>query len=294
MKNHNYTFSVLRYVHDVSTEEFINVGVALYSPDAKFLDAICINRYGRLSKMFHGVDGEHFKRVVAFIESRFKEKGKILGSEFQFEKHKTISKILTSVLPEDDSTLQFGKEGSGITDNPAKTLQQLYAKYCEKYLEKPEHRRNEEEIWKIFKKPLEERGVIQNLQTIKIESNVDEIEFKHAWKNGAWHVLQPVSFDLVMPQSIKDKATLWLGRGQTVLNKETVKEQFKDGLKMCFLIGAPSDKGLEKYFMAAKTILSQMPIENELVMEADAEKLAKIIEKDIRHHNPIRNEQQKK
>ena len=33
MKNQiSYTYAVLRYVHDVTSGEFVNVGVALYAP----------------------------------------------------------------------------------------------------------------------------------------------------------------------------------------------------------------------------------------------------------------------
>ncbi len=52
-----YTFSVLRYVHDPVTTEFVNVGVALYAPDAKYLSAICTPYYARLSEIFGDVDG---------------------------------------------------------------------------------------------------------------------------------------------------------------------------------------------------------------------------------------------
>ena len=43
-----YTFSVLRYIHDPVTQEFANIGVALYAPEAKYLSAICTPHYGRL------------------------------------------------------------------------------------------------------------------------------------------------------------------------------------------------------------------------------------------------------
>jgi len=33
-----YSFVVLRYVHDVMTGEFVNIGVALYAPAASILD----------------------------------------------------------------------------------------------------------------------------------------------------------------------------------------------------------------------------------------------------------------
>jgi hypothetical protein len=39
----------------------------------------------------------------------------------------------------------------------------------------------------------------------------DEIDFQHAWKNGAWHCLEPVSFDLLRADSIREKAHKVLG-----------------------------------------------------------------------------------
>ena len=44
-----FTYTVLRYVHDIATGEFVNMGVALYAPEAKYISAICSARYGRLS-----------------------------------------------------------------------------------------------------------------------------------------------------------------------------------------------------------------------------------------------------
>ena len=45
-----YSFSVLRYVHDPVTQEFINIGVAVFSPEAKYLRAICTTSYGRITR----------------------------------------------------------------------------------------------------------------------------------------------------------------------------------------------------------------------------------------------------
>jgi Protein of unknown function (DUF3037) len=47
-----FTYTVLRYVHDIATGEFVNMGVVLYAPEARYVSALCNPRYGRLSKMF--------------------------------------------------------------------------------------------------------------------------------------------------------------------------------------------------------------------------------------------------
>jgi hypothetical protein len=39
--NTTFTYTVLRYVHDIATGEFVNMGVALYAPEANYVSAIC-------------------------------------------------------------------------------------------------------------------------------------------------------------------------------------------------------------------------------------------------------------
>ena len=70
-----FTYTILRYVHDIATGEFVNMGVALYAPEAKYVSAICSPRYGRPSKMFLDVDGEHLRSLLRYIQARFEEYG---------------------------------------------------------------------------------------------------------------------------------------------------------------------------------------------------------------------------
>jgi hypothetical protein len=68
-----FTYTLLRYVHDIATGEFVNMSVALYAPEAKCISAICSPRYGRLSKMFLEVNGDHLSSVMRYIQGRFEE-----------------------------------------------------------------------------------------------------------------------------------------------------------------------------------------------------------------------------
>ena len=68
-----YTFSVLRYVHDVVGWEFANVGVVLCAPGARFLGAASATTYGRLSRFFGGIDGPHVRRLLSHIQRRFED-----------------------------------------------------------------------------------------------------------------------------------------------------------------------------------------------------------------------------
>jgi hypothetical protein len=52
-----YSYTVLRYVHDTTTDEFVNVGVALLAPEARYVSALCRTTSGRLGKVFPGMNG---------------------------------------------------------------------------------------------------------------------------------------------------------------------------------------------------------------------------------------------
>ena len=71
----SYAFSVLRYIHDPATQEFANIGVAVYSKEAKYLNAICTRNYGRITRMFTKIDGNRFRQVTRYIESQVRNLG---------------------------------------------------------------------------------------------------------------------------------------------------------------------------------------------------------------------------
>src|SRR5437773_12410401 len=68
-----FTYTLLRYVHDIATGEFVNMRLALYAPEAKYVSAICSARPGRLSKMFLDVNAEHLRSFMRYIQARFEE-----------------------------------------------------------------------------------------------------------------------------------------------------------------------------------------------------------------------------
>ncbi len=68
-----YSFSVLKYIHDVVTGEFVNVGVVLYAPKERFLGAKCTSKYTYITKVFSKVNAPHLKQVVNFLEERLQK-----------------------------------------------------------------------------------------------------------------------------------------------------------------------------------------------------------------------------
>jgi len=282
MKNqYAYTYTVLRYVHDVTSGEFVNVGVALHAPQAHYLGALCRTTYGRLSKVFPGVNAEHFKALMRHIQNSFEGRGERLSSELQFTSPSGVIEIAQSVLPKDDSSLQWSTSGSGRTDDPAQALEKLFNRMVMRYEDKQvSSNRTDDDVWRQFKKDLEGQRILQYFQPKTISVQDDEIEFQHAWKNGKWHCLEPISFDMATADGIKDKAHRWMGQLASV-------QDAADPFKVYLLVGAPQQESLQPAFLRAMSMLQRIPGEKEIVLEKDAPGLATRIAGEVAEHERV-------
>ena len=154
-----FTYSVLRYVHDITTGEFINAGVVLYSREASYASALCRSTFGRLSKAFPGVDGDHFKRLMRFVQSRIEEIGDRLKTQLPLDgRPATVLDIAHAVLPADDSSLQWSPPGSGLSESLSQTLESLFQRLVLRYDERIQaERRTDDEVWRKYRRSLEDR-----------------------------------------------------------------------------------------------------------------------------------------
>jgi len=273
-----YSYAILRYVHDVLTGEFANVGVVLYAPGSKFLDAACLTTFGRLSNFFGRIEGERFRRSLSHIESAVRQAGERLKDQLPFEQQSSDALGWGySIVPPDDSSLQFHPGGGGITANPAEELADLFRRYVLMYGQRAERpSRTDEDVLRTFKQKLSEKNLLRHLQTKKIRTENYEHEFPVAWKNGTWHTCEPVSFDLVEPASILEKANTWVGRATSLKDSD---ERFR----LMLLVGEPrGDEKVQSAYLKARNILRKMPVQHQLIAESEASELARIIEQDLR------------
>jgi DUF3037 family protein len=277
-KAYPYTYCVLRYVHDTTSSEYVNVGVVLYAPEARYLSAQCRQTYGRLSKVFPGVNSEHFKSLMRYIQARLEEQGERVASELPLTRPSNVLEFAHAILPRDDSSLQWSPAGSGRTDDPAAALERLFDRMVSRYDERPATPvRDDEDVWRHFKRNLEERRVLQHFQPKRIAVQDDELEFQYAWKNGVWHCLEPLSFDLTASESIREKAHRWLGQLASL-------REAADRFKVYLLVGAPQQEQLQPAFINALSILGKIPGDKEIVLERDAPDLAARFAHDVASH----------
>lgn len=274
-----YTYTILRYVHDTTTGEFINVGVALYAPSLNYVSANCRTTLGRVSRTFPEVNRESFKEMVRFIQSRFEEIGAKLNLVSGGPRYGSILEIAHSVLPSDDSSLQWSPAGSGLTDNPSVTLEQLYERMVMQHEGRQEKsQRNDDDVWKQYKKEFEAKQVLKSFAPVKIAVADDEVDFGHSWKNGIYHCLQPVSFDLAAGERIREKAHRWLGQMSSI---QKAPQQFK----VYILAGEPQKAELRDAYNSAIGILKKMPVSHEIVTDRDTKEFVDRFAAQIQQHD---------
>jgi hypothetical protein len=273
-----YSFCVLRYVHDPVTQEFVNIGVVVFAPEAAYLRAICTVNYGRITQLFQKIDGQRFRQISRYIQEEIGAIGRKHEALLPFESGQAIEDILSKILPPDDSAIQFSKPGVGLSADLDRTLQDAYSRYVDHYASPVDaSRRTDEEVWQTFREPLRRLQVTPQLCPKRIVAPSYEYEFERSWKNEIWHVMEPVSFDLIDAGSMLDKANRWVGRATSLMDSS-------DLFSIHMLLGEPSDDRLKETFIKAQNILNKMPGRKEFVRESEADEFAEEVAREIGEH----------
>jgi hypothetical protein len=272
-----YSFVVLRYMHDVFTREFVNVGVLLHAPHVGFLAFEKLSALDRVKGMFPGLQSDSLRDLLTFLALRTAEVHNSTSGQLFDRGQLSAETIAKSLLPTDDSALQWSGAGGGATDDPQKSLGELFERLVERHLKAhPPTRKEDVDVWKSFEREFRRRDVLQRFQ----EKTLTVGKLKHrfeAWQpaGGYLRLFQPLSFDLIDPSKIVEKAIHWNG----------LLRQFRKAdsdFYAYLLIGAPSDNDRKEAFKQACDTLAEDGNQKELVREEEAPKFAAGIEKEIK------------
>lgn len=138
-------------------------------------------------------------------------------------------------------------------------------------------RRSDDDVWRNFKRDLEQRRLLRYFEPKTISVQDDEVRFEHAWKNGIWHCVEPVSFDMAAAETIKDKAHKLLGQITSV-------KGMAEDIRLYLLVGRPDDDTPIPAFESALSILQKMPCDKEIVLEDDHAALADRFAQEVDQH----------
>lgn len=277
-EQHRYTYVVLRYVHDVVTGEFINVGLVMHSSEAGFVKSQVRTSIGRIKNVFPDFERDAFLRVMKSVDRSISSYRKRCERGDLLDRNMDAASIGKFAVVHDDSSLQWSSLGGGVSKNLDGTFARLYERLVSKYDVRSSHRRTDDEIWRPVRQLLEERNVPVNFEEKTVSGKTDEISFKRAWKNGVWHAYEALSFDLADADGIKDKARRWRG------HLEAVHDGSPENINLNFVVGAPRNESLRNAYDGALKILQSAPFSPRIYEESEVPKLVDRIEDEVREH----------
>ena len=124
-----YTYMILRYVHDVGTAEFINVGVVVAMSNAPRVAARFTSTSTRVKSAFPSLDCEIFLARMTRLQACFDAIDEARCAEIRDREGQSITALLRCVLPLEDSALHWSPVGSGTGDSLSAILLALYERF---------------------------------------------------------------------------------------------------------------------------------------------------------------------
>lgn len=273
-----YGYVILRYIHDVIREEALNVGVLLYSPDEKFVAFKAREDLSELKKIFPDFEAAKLKPYLSQLEKIFKEKNKIISAHLPFKKAEDVISLAYEIIKPDESSIQWGRIGSGITKNLEVTLSDINKRYVQQIHHKHHQGKSDSRVWSKFSAELKKRNMLSMFKPAKISIKGLDQHFDHTFKNGELHCLRPLSLDMANYENMIEKAITEAGR-YIVIKKQ--KDAPK--IKMYYLLGEPEDRALKNKFENVAALLA-IDTNVEVFTESQAAELPKRFVKYIKNH----------
>jgi|GEM_PF-1032224 len=262
-----FSFALLQYHHSQILGEILNIGIVAYFPDHKVLKFIYPEKLIRLRFAYPDVPEKTIKNYFKFFENRVSE----LNSQQEIFSDYTLDVSLDTFLNSefispDSSSLQFGKtKKSVLYTTDIDTIQnQLYNLYFSVFYQHESiiHKVDETTLLNKYKNIFNEirldsdNGSLK-LPKIKYDYHItansgNSVKFDIAWQGSkALHLVKPISFDLVKPEAITNKAYRFYGQFTDLENLAQ-----KNSLKFDVLISKPTSKQLFAAYDTATRLLS--------------------------------------
>lgn len=279
-----YSYVILKYRHDAAADEVMNVGVVMFAPATGQVGVISLSKYGRLSEAFANFDGQLYHAIMNRLANQLNilnvRMSEGLFQVVERQQFEDAGALVRTAWPDQGLAYFISPVLFGICNDVEKELAQLHERFVTSQHDERTGpaRFSDDAVWSGLRAVLSRRGIDGVLQPKTL--GISEIEFDHAYKNGKWHVIEPVSLDYINPSQIKERALLTVGKASAV-------RDLPDFGTFHIVIGKPLRVATEKQFSNAINLLKTMPVRHEIVLPHEVEDFAARLEADLEKHNLI-------
>lgn len=204
-----YTYQILRYQPDQVNGEFINLGLLLSGQADNYVKFKAVTSFQRAKALYPKLVIKDIRRIVKGIAAAIRT----AGSEWKADTQKKASFSGATVLPYDDSALSFTVPTSTLVDEPQQYFHYLYDRMIRVDEKQTDSYKTDRKVWKNEFEQVITRFVNKSyISKRKIATETATISFDHAIKNGSWHYLEPVNWQLQDRRKVIDKLYKYQGR----------------------------------------------------------------------------------
>lgn len=267
MNKGTFTYALLQYRHSQVLGEVLNIGLVVYFPDFNKLEFIYPERLIRLRFAYPDVPEKIIKSYFKYFDARVKALN-LQGEVFvNYDLENSLQRFLDNeFLAPDSSALQFGNFKTSVlyTDNLEHISNQLYNLYFSvfQHYDNPIKKIDESSLLKKYKYFLEALlpadKTLKDSQTLYVDYSIkpnenSSIKFDIAWRGQKdLHLVKPVSFDLIKPESIQRKAYQYFGQFEDLQDYAKKNDYLFD-----VILAKPKSKGLSKAYDNAIRLLEK-------------------------------------
>lgn len=265
-----YTYSILQYRHDVWTGEAMNVGILLHCPSRSYISLKVQKPRKRLGQAYPDLDHGALRQELSLLERHYERQSLIQGD---FLGPQSSGDFGRSVLPHDDSSLQWLPEGSGLTSDVEKTHEEIFFRLVKRYESQTDRGgRTDDMVFETVKRKLRLAALYDKFESHTVSSKYAEVTFEHSYKNGVWHCVQPLSFDSKNAERMQDKAQRWAGKLHSL-------QECSESVRPYIVAGPPRNLALMNKYKLVLEYLRTSPLsplvvdeeQSDLVVERIAE-----------------------
>ena len=208
-----FTYVVLRYVHDSVTGESLNVGVLLVSSPEEYANCRLEMNHGRLAAAFRDFDSEFHRHTMRGLDRDVRRLRDLsLHGQRSLFPLGDAGKLIRTLWPDTGLSYRASEVKVGATENLDRTLESLFKRFVTS--QEPDRRgrrrRDDEDVWRDVHRHLPAK-VAMRLHSASVEAGPFVFKFDHAYQNGRLHVVEPLSFDLLESDTVRDKSMRWIG-----------------------------------------------------------------------------------
>ncbi len=281
-----FEFTILRYVHDPVSAEFVNIGIILYSPGERSLYWRFTTSSNRLSRSFAGFQASLVTRFIECLENELREIMERFDADdlsrdhfFPYQRSvQSLDEVVRLLIPDQGGCFQTGGLLGGITIDFERELGRLFERYVSRYdTHSSSSRIDDAQLWHSWNKKIAP-AIKSRFKKVKIVSPlIGERLFDHSYLNGKRNLIEPVSFDYKHEHKIQERADRVAGQGLFLHGAVDVGTFY-------VLVGAPQEKNLRYAYDNARKLIDQMPGSHQIVEEDGFDDFAKYVEDAIRAH----------